>query len=403
MSPIADSSTLPPAPSPDGLAHSESSLFPRKAEETRRGEIARESAIRTRLMSALLWCGLAVLLNLAVWEMAARGFAFTAQPPLSSSVAYDQKFRVASHIHNDHQFILLMGDSLMSRGINPDLLRVLLHKGGIKDINVANLAMDGGTQANSVKYLEFLRIQHHFKPRLIVYDFEVSNTGRPGKNSDVRPENDNTYLYRYLLSQPKDPRRKFLGWIEDTFALARYQSQFKEYLCEFCDQVANTHPFYQHWLRELVSNTWTEFGTYGGAAAYQILDESELPAQRDIARKFLAKGPNSPQYQCNFEFYWLIRAYCRGQHIPLVIVWLPHMTSVYDQYFYKAPYTRTWFLKNFMDYKEQYCFPVNLNQIPENTSFYQDFRHLSSYGATRTTELLAQYLESNQRELLTAK
>jgi len=393
MPPIADSPTLPVAPSQDGaLTH-----------EKNWTEAARERDVRKKLGSALFWCALAVLVNLAWWELAARIFAYVAQPPLSTSVAYDQKFKVASNIHNDRDFILLMGDSLMSRGINPDLLKSLLHQNGIKNINVANLAMDGGTQSNSVKYLEFLRNQRYFKPKMVIYNFEVSNTWRPGKNSDVRTDNDNTYLYRYLLSQPKDPRRKFLQWTEDTFALARYQSQFKEYLCEFCNQMADTKPFYQHWTRDLVSNTRTEFGSYGGAAAYQILDETDMPAQNENARKFLAKGPNSPQYQCNWEFYWLIRSYCRGQHIPLVFVWLPHMNSIYDGCFYKEPYTHDWFRQKFMDYKETYCYPVDLNQLPDNTSFYQDFRHLNSYGATKATELLAKYLEDNHKELLKAK
>ncbi len=166
--------------------------------------------------------------------------AFCSHPLVSRHRQYDQKYMVANTMFPHNKYVVLMGNSMINKGVYPELLTELLKKGGIKDVRVVNLALDGGAQSDALKYLGFLA-QRGVQPALVIYNFDVQSTQH--QSNMFASNQDKTFLYNSLLDRPKDLRRSLLSNIDRTITLIRYREQYKTYIDDFFATCANDMAF----------------------------------------------------------------------------------------------------------------------------------------------------------------
>jgi len=126
---------------------------------------------------------------------------------------------------------------------------------------------------------------------------------------------------------------------------------------------------------------------------HKLTTEDDWAEQKIRISTSYNSSPKSGNFHFNPEVYSLIVQYCQEQGIPLILVWLPHETCVYNAYWYAPPYNEAWFRKQFEEYsKKPGVFPVYLNTLPQDCALYSDYRHLSNYGCIKASELFAETL-----------
>jgi hypothetical protein len=327
-----------------------------------------------------------------------------------------------------------MGDSLMKAGIYPELITAKLRKIN-KRIRVVNLGVNGSTQNDAIAYLEFLR-EKGIKPRAVVYDYEVANTGSNtaankapyqaaslnssaaaiGMNRNVAPENVSAsvkstgssaskgYLFDGLLSRPNNFWKSCELFFSDQLYLVRYRASIKALILEFLKACKFPARFER---KSYVEPTdWDDYGTTpdGMSPNHKLIFEENRSDQARAIATCRSNSPQSEHYKYRPDAYQPIIEYCQLHQIPLVLLWLPHQSSIYREFYYRAPYTEPWFRQQFDAYAQQPgVHPIFLNTLDEDSNFFTDYRHLSTYGCIKATELFAKALQDpNNVELVKA-
>jgi hypothetical protein len=350
-----------------------------------------DSRRRKNILTLCWTTGLLVFLNLCTWELLARFVVFAAKPPYSSNPQYDSKYLVAKTLRQCDDNIILCGDSLMKQGIYPELLSSKLHKVN-EHIRVVNLAVNGGSQSDAIKYLDFVQARG-IKPRLVIFDYEVAMSANE-KSPAADPTHLDGYLLSGLLSRPHDFVQQCELVFSDCSFLVRQRGGIKHLLLDFLSSLPNARLFEQQSIQPLTVVTGREISESGMAPEFRLSSENDSVNQRRfIEYNSYERSPKSGHFIYNTDSYLQIIRYCQKHELPLVLTWLPHQVSVYDKYWYSAPYTESWFKQNFDNLeKEKFVFPLYINNFPEDPAFYFDYRHLSNYGCVKATELMADSL-----------
>jgi hypothetical protein len=384
------------------------------------------SKSRYELFSPVVLTLVIAMVALFSCEAAVRFIVYVGKPSLTENPQYHVKFLVAKKVTSEQDNILLMGDSLMKAGIYPELITAKLRKIN-KRIRVVNLAVNGSTQTDAIAYLEFLR-EKGIKPRVVVYDYEVANTGSnsTANNSSYKAASLNSlapaigmaqnaatpapvsssanksmgssvsrgYLFDGLLSRPNNFWKSCELFCADQLYLVRYRASIKTLILEFLKACKFPARFER---KSYVEPTdWDDYGTTpdGMSPNHKLIFEEN---RSDQAKAIATSRPTSPQseyYKYRPDAYQPIIEYCQLNQIPLVLLWLPHQSSIYREFYYRAPYTESWFRQQFESYaQKQWVHPVFLNTLSEDSNFFTDYRHLSTYGCVKATELFAAALQ----------
>ena len=197
-------------------------------------ELARnDAAERTTIARWLSGVALTVVIGLLCAELIGRFVVFTGKPANSNNPQYDTKYRVAGSLKASDANIVLCGDSLMKEGIFPELVTATVKKSSSNEsVRVSNLAVTGGTQVDAVQYLEYLK-HRNIKPRLVAFDYEVSNTCLPTMASNLDWGQSHSYLFRGMLSRPHGAKE--IGQIApaDYSYILRQRANLKRDICDF--------------------------------------------------------------------------------------------------------------------------------------------------------------------------
>jgi hypothetical protein len=414
-----------------------------------------------------------VILSLFICEVAVRFIVYVGKPSLTENPQYHLKYLVAKKLSNQQDNVLLMGDSLMKAGIYPELVTAKLRKIN-KRIRVVNLGVNGATQADAIAYLEFLR-KKEVKPRLVVFDYEVSNTGNTdfnaGSNTDSSAGSDGdsssaiknspaatpapapaapaatpasvtapaatnstsvppvpagisasshsvaaghdkeskssrskNYLFEGLLSRPDNFWKSCDIFCSDQFYLVRYRGIIKTFIMEFLKTCTFPARFERKSFVE--PRDWDDYGTTpdGMSPNHKLILETNRADQEKAIAPSHNTSPQSASYKYEPNAYEPIIEYCQQHQITLVLLWLPHQSSIYQEFYYRAPYTESWFKQQFESYaKKSYVHPIYLNTLDEDSNYFTDYRHLSTYGCVKASELFATaLLEPKNVELIRA-
>ena len=360
-------------------------------------------------------------ISLFFCEAAVRFIVYVGKPSLTENPQYHVKYLVAKKLTNEQDNVLLMGDSLMKAGLYPELVTAKLRKIN-KRIRVVNLGVNGSTQTDAIAYLEFLR-EKGIKPRLVVYDYEVANTGSnsaannssnkavgsipysPGialnRNAAnpaplIASVNQNvgsgskSYLFNGLLSRPSNFWKSCELFFSDQLYLVRYRASIKTLILEYLKACKFPARFERKSYVEPAD--WDDYGTTpdGMSPNHKLIFEENRSDQAKAISTSHSTSPQSEHYQYRPDAYQPVIEYCQQNQIPLVLVWLPHQSSIYREFYYRAPYTEAWFRQQFDSYaKKQGIYPMFINTLSEDSNFFTDFRHLSTYGCIKASELFA--------------
>ncbi|HEY9759919.1 MAG TPA: hypothetical protein V6C97_32465 [Oculatellaceae cyanobacterium] len=324
-------------------------------------------------------------------ELASRYYVFVAKPANSNNPQYDSKFRVANTLSPTEDNIIFCGDSLCKEGVYPELITAKLRKVD-KNAHATNLAITGGTQKDAVHYLEYLA-HRGVRPRLVVFDYEVSNTCLPTEANNIEWGQSHSYLFRAQLDRP----RSLKGWIQifpsDVSYLMRQRSNIKRSFNEFLQLLKQPSQFETKSFFDLRDAPEHEVSRSGMAPNNKLDGTLNWEEESHKIGFFKPYCPQSPNFKFNPDAYSIIIKYCQDKKIPLLLVWLPHQSRVYDDYYYKAPYDAKWQQEQFEALgKKANVSTEFLNTLPDDPIYFHDYRHLNTYGCIKTSEILADVL-----------
>lgn len=340
---------------------------------------------------------LLMLANFLIWEAIARFIIFLSKPAVSANPQLQIKYLVAKSLSSEQDNIVLCGDSLMKAGIYPELITARLRQIN-KHIRVVNLAVNSGTQLDAISYLEYLR-KRDIKPKLVVYDYEVLNTGgtKGMSTSAVAAAPAPTmlslrhdYVTDGLLSRPTQFPENFTIYLEDCLYLLRHRGNLKRNILEFMRALKYPARFERKAFSELCDSNDVDTTTDGMSPNHRLMNVAD---QERAIKGFHDISPQSDSYQYIPEAYSPIIDYCQKHHLPLMLLWLPHQSALYQKFFYRSPYTELWFKTQFAMYgKLPGCSTLYLNTLGDDPIFYTDFRHLNTYGCIKVSNLFADAL-----------
>ncbi|MBS1954396.1 MAG: hypothetical protein JST89_09420 [Cyanobacteria bacterium SZAS-4] len=289
----------------------------------------------------------------------------------------------------------------MKQGIYPELVTNLLHD---KHVNVpfVNLAMNGGSQEDAIKYLDYLR-SRGVTPQLVICPFSVELFGFEQPLVNKHWGQTDSYLFQGLLARPHNLLKKLSLLPADISLFVRHRGSLKHKINEFVFWQGSARGMSELTERTLTDGTNLEISRMGMGPTSFMLDESylELIRERMIEQTDLS-SPRKAGYVFHPETYDLILNYCQKWHLNLCFVWLPQIDSFYDKYFYAPPYTHQYFRDLLFSYRR---YPnvstLDLNNGIEDLKYFVDFRHLSNYGNIKTSERLADcFLNDPQFKML---
>ena len=353
--------------------------------------------------SLVKWTSLtctSVILNLFFCEMVTRFIVFLGKPASSQNPQYDLKTLVSETVYAGDDNVILCGDSLMKQGIYPELLSSKLHKIN-EHIRVVNLATNAGSQKDAICFLDHI-LSRGIKPRLVVFDYEVAMTGYPTELGNFEWGQAKSYLFNGVLSRPTDFSKSCEIMLSDLSYLIRQRGNLKHFIVDFVSSLAYAKEFQKKTFHQLSDVNDSETSWAGMSPDNRMTSWKDWPQQEWRIHSNYSHSPKSGHFQYNPKMYSVIINYCQKHQIPLMLVWLPHERSIYGAFWYQAPYDSGWFRQRFEEYaREPFVFPLFLNTLPEDFSYYSDYRHLSTYGCVKATELMAEAMSKLQyRNLL---
>jgi hypothetical protein len=363
-----------------------------QASQKQLASVTVEVARKKELMGWIVHSLVCLLIAIAVSELCCRFVAFVGKPALTSNPQYHLKYLVAKTVTPWSDNIVLCGDSLVKQGLYPELIAAKLQQVN-PDVRVVNLAVNGGSQSDAITYLDYLRDVRHTKPRLVVFDFEVSLTGLDTPQNPGTLAKTGGYLSNRFMKVRSGFWRNASFFFSDNFLLVRDRGALKHYLVDFLGVLANQP------LREDRSTVELCNANDGSTTYCGMSPDHNLTLDRDLGRRdenIRLKWDGSPvsgRFRFNPNVYDPIITYCQKNEIPLMLVWLPHERYMYQARWYQAPYTESWFRQRFEESaRKLFVFPVYLNDCVSGHASFSDYRHLSTYGCIKASEALGDTL-----------
>jgi hypothetical protein len=338
-----------------------------------------------------------ILLNLLACELVARFIVFLGKPASGANAQYDSKYLVADSVRAGDDNIILCGDSLMKQGIFPELLSRKLQNVN-KHIRAVNLAISAGTQRDAIAYLDYIRSKG-VNPRLVVFDYEVAMTGYENAAGDGDWGQSKSYLFRGILSRPKDIKTACEVTLQDMSYLVRQRGSFKHFVLDFLAALPNAKLYKKQSYYEPSDISWKETSEAGMSPEHRFTPVNDWVNQKWRISFNYDHSPQGGNFHYNPDMYSMIIKYCQLYKIPLMLVWLPHESSIYGAFWYKAPLDAGYFRQRFEEYaKEPFVFPLYLNTLPDDCVYFADYKHLNTYGCVKATEAMAEALSQPKYE-----
>jgi hypothetical protein len=349
--------------------------------------LLQEGGQKLQLFKFIAGSALLVAITFFAAEVCCRFLVTLAKPNDCVNGQYQTKYFVAKNMSPFADNIVLCGDSIVRQGLYPELLSSYL-TGINPKASVTNLAANGATQGDAIRYLEFLRSKLSIKPKLVVYDFELVAASSGRANSEAACREPESILFNKTLRQPLWPIHR-LSLDPDEVMIIRHRGDIKRFAMQFMRSSVNGEDSEQtFYLRPVDSSD--QASLYGMSPDHRMTRASDFPEQQRRIEVFAS--PLRGNYKYDPDAYTPIVDYCTKNGIPLILLWLPHEKAIYDRFWYKPPYTQDYFLSLFQNLsKKKGVYPVFL-QLPEDSRYYSDFRHLSTYGCVKCTELLGNEL-----------
>ncbi|HEY9680490.1 MAG TPA: hypothetical protein V6C86_02765 [Oculatellaceae cyanobacterium] len=343
---------------------------------------------RRVLFRHILMTTAVVIITFFFCEFIADFVVFLGKPANSQNPQYDIKAIVANTLWPKDDNVILCGDSLMKQGIFPELLAAKLHRIN-GHIRVVNLATNAGSQKDAICFLKYI-IKRGIKPRLVVFDYEVANTGFTTDEINQEWGQKKSYLFNGVLSRPTEFGKCCEIYASDLSLLIRHRGNLKHFTMDFLSSLPNPQQFKKRTFYDL--DDVNDRGTsWSGMSPDHRLSSTQDKSNEHWRISYTSNYcPRSGHFAYNRNAYSYIIQFCQQNQIPLALVWLPHEKSVYNECWYQEPFDASFFRREFESYaKEPFVFPVFLNTLPEDYSMFSDYRHLSTYGCVKATELLA--------------
>jgi hypothetical protein len=335
---------------------------------------------------------LLVVLTLFFCELAARFVVFIGKPAESQNPQHDIKYLVAKTVTNSDENVVLLGDSLIKQGLYPELITNKLRVIN-PHVRVVNLATSGGSQTDAVSYLEFLRTRQHVKPKLVVFDYEVSMTGFKTGERDFDFHQADSYLFKAKLDRPKTLLDKIKLLPSEYSYLYRQRGNIQHFLLDFLMAIPKPKAFQDKAFFNLHDASDIDSSESGMSPHHRVSSNKDAAEQERRIGASYEHSPRSGHFVYNRDAYSVIYKYCRDNNIPLLLVWLPHQSAIYRSFWYQAPYTEAWFEKEFAGYaKEPMLFALSLNHTLEDCKYYSDYHHLNTWGCIKASEKFAEAL-----------
>jgi hypothetical protein len=289
----------------------------------------------------------------------------------------------------------------VKQGLYPELIAARLQKIN-PHIRVVNLAVNGGSQSDAIAYLNYLRDFRCTKPRLVVFDFEVSLTGMRTPPNAATLSSSASYLFDRKMHAHSGLWQEIAFLPSDLSLFVRHRGAIKHFLMDFLSLLPNAPVFEERSTIELCNANDAGTTYCGTSPDHNLTLDKELARRDSIIRKEWSGSPKSQDFKFNPEVYAPIIEYCQKNQIPLMLTWLPHEAYMYNERWYKEPYTKEWFKQQFQNYAKQFfVFPVYLNELAQNHAYFSDYRHLSTYGCVFASERLADTIaEPKYRSLI---
>jgi hypothetical protein len=360
-----------------------------------------DSLKRKAILTLVSQLILLVVLTLFFCELATRFVVFVGKPAESQNPQHEIKYLVAKTVSNSNDNVVLLGDSLMKQGLYPELITDKL-----KEINpqvrVVNLATSGGSQKDAVIYLEFLRTRQHVKPKLVVFDYEVSRTGFKTAESDYDFHQADSYLFQAKLARPKTLLDKIKLLPSEYSYLYRQRGNIQHFLLDFLLAIPKPKTFQDKAFFNLHDASDIDSSESGMSPHHRVSSDKDAAEQERRISSLYKHSPRSGHFVYNRDAYSIVYKYCRDNNIPLLLVWLPHQSAIYRSFWYQAPYTEAWFEKEFAGYaKEPMLFALSLNHMLEDCKYYSDYHHLNTWGCIKASEKFGEaFSQPNLRSLV---
>lgn len=354
------------------------------------------SKVKRYLVSTVI----VLFLGMLSLELSARFYAYLYRPYQSYQDGFDAKYIISANIRSNLPLIILSGDSMMNKGVSPELLEQRLKDKDVL-VRVINLAVTGSTPAITLRLLQTMK-NNNITPALVLYDYDVVYTNANSDYIKLVTDGyknvallDHSYLGRCVLGAGTILRDKLICRIEKYSFFIRYRKQLKYQTVNFFTLLFNVPKFNAESSVSL-SNTYERQTTHlGWMPSHQIWSKEDQDSQQQSRIDFLyRRGPRNPNYQYSWKGFQQVIDFTQQNNITLVLTWLPQYKPEYEKSFYKVPYTYQWFRHQFKSIETQYknVFALDLNDLADDFVNFEDYRHLNIYGAIKATDKLAEKL-----------
>lgn len=341
-------------------------------------------------MRQLFCLGLCCFSTFLIAETVARLLIFNAHPPLSHSKDFDSKYFLAtskSKVQKHH--ILLLGDSLMAYGLYADLLALRFSEHG-NSVDVRNLAVPGNTPNMSLFLLK-TALAAGAKPDAVFFDVSLPHYNQHNLQSLYWGKKE-IFYQSYLGSCQASPQTSPACQLQRYSYLFRYRHFFKEQLLMLGDLWFHPKSIMAF---QTADHVVSEISPDGWAPNYTLFKKSSF-IQHFQANDVTLKNEKIVSAFVNFR--WTEQAvsplftYCKKNHIPLILIWLPEhpvREGIY-QHFHLS--TKA-FSKKVANMAQHWKFTyLDLHQADPNYTHYYNSSHLNILGALSATEELSKQL-----------
>lgn len=353
---------------------------------------------------------LAVVVTLCVLESMARMWVVAVRTPTSNSAAFDVKLALAEQpTPVGGQRIFLVGDSKTWHGLFPELLQARL-KTGNQPVMVTNLGVSAATpKMNHVILASALA--HGVKPDVVVYNISpmlVNRTYFRSPQATAQQPFDHSYFGRCrvpkLLGKRLPIEKRLSCGLEQVSVLFQQRAVLADLLRMLARNgfMLNRNP-----LEWRSAAFYREVSVNGWSPDTEVM--ADLKADMDIAAwvKAVQQAESlTPFVQDTTEIANFIR-YCRQQHIPVVLLWLPEhplMEGVYRTLEVPEPRAIERIFEALADPSgETPVWFSNQRTRDSDATHYYNPDHQNVLGAIPATERLAQFLRQSVWPTLKAR
>ncbi|HEY9712848.1 MAG TPA: hypothetical protein V6C72_05225 [Chroococcales cyanobacterium] len=357
-------------------------------------EVTAENEPRPRAIRRLPVIIFSIVCPILVMESLARFIVAVGDPSQYGSFEFDTRLQLAQNPPRDRPYLLILGDSIASRGAYSELLARRLQATGLP-LGVLNLACDGAFPRDEI-ILARTAVKNGLKLYAVIFDVNGVCLFNPVADYD------NDYSPRFWKS-PEGARiaeseeaRGFKKQVSYQikrllrgFYLYRYSGYLKEQLQHFTQALVapfSTHDSKFDPDRRAISKE-------GFAPGFHIASNDELQKDEQFHTEFIANFKNA-RHKIAYGYAGLkpIKEFSETNHVPLILVHFPAPLQSISAVFRACGLTESQVIERLRQVADETnCRFLNLSRICAPGDF-SDCTHVNVIGAIKTTEALGREL-----------